>query len=101
MDDDGDSRGTRRHVDVPMPIFKAVTVFTTFFAIGLIIIGLLLVDRGTDRARAPADDIDIWITALGVACIVLAAIVYAFSTRFTPEQRANDKGESSQADNDG
>ena len=84
-----------------MPIFKAVTVFTTFFAVMAIIAGLLLIDRGTDRARAPPDEVNLWVTALGVALIVLAAAVYAFSTRFTPAERANDKGDSSQSNNDG
>lgn len=100
MGDDSDL-SDRRHIDVPMPIFKAVTVFTTLFAVVAIIVALLLIDHGTDRARAPPDEVNVWVTVLGVVLIVLAAAVYAFSTRFTPAERANDKGGSSQSDNDG
>ncbi len=99
-DASGDSG--RRHVAVPLSIFKIVTVFTTFIAVGAIILGFVLIDRGTDRAQAAPEDVDIFITGAGVVLILLAAIMYAFSTRFTPQERANDKGTSAESeDNDG
>lgn len=91
----------RRHVTVPMEIYKVVTVFTTVLAVGAIIAGLYLIDRGTDRARAPAEDIEVVVTLVGVGLIVLAAVTYAFSTRFTPAERANDKGDSAEGHDDG
>lgn len=98
---DDEEAAARRHVNVPLPIFKAVTVFSTLFAVIAIIVGLGLIDRGTDRARAPVEELNLWMTFLGVALIVFGAAIYAFSTRFTPTERANDKGESSQSEDDG
>lgn len=95
------SNGGRRHVAVPMPIFKAVTVFTTLFAVFGIIVGFALIDRGTNRARAAPEEINVALTLLGIGFIIAAALLYVFSTRFTPAERANDKGESSQRHNDG
>lgn len=97
----GDRDG-RRHVAVPMPVFKIVSVFTTAIAVGAIVLGFMLIDRGTDRASAAPEDVDLLVTGAGVLLIVLAAAMYAFSTRFTPPERANDKGTSTQpGDDDG
>lgn len=94
-----DERGSdgRRQVAVPMSIYKVVTVLTTFLAVVGIVVGFILIDRGTDRARAAPDDVDLLVTGFGVGLIVLAAAMYAFSTRFTPPERANDKGTSTEA----
>lgn len=84
-----------------MPIYKAVTVFSTLFAVLGVVFGLILIDRGTDRGMASADEINLWITAFGVGMIVAATIVYAFSTRFTPGERETDKGDSTELSDDG
>lgn len=94
--DTSDDAG-RRQVPVPMRLYKVVTVLTTLFSILGVVGGLLLIDRGTNRGRAAADEVDIIVTIVGVLLIALAAAAYAFSTRFTPPQRANDKGTSSEA----
>lgn len=99
MSDSSGNEG-RRHVAVPLPVFKIVTVFTTFIAIGAIILGFILIDRGTDRAGAAPEDVDLLVTGTGVALIILAAAIYAFSTRFTPPERASDKGSSTEAGDD-
>lgn len=100
MDEPSNDDG-RRHVPVPMSIFKMVTVLTTFLALAGIILGFLLIDRGTDRASAAPEDVNLLVTGTGVGLIVLAAVAYAFSTRFTPGERANDKGDSTKPDSNG
>lgn len=97
----GQGDGDRRHVAVPMPIFKVVTVVTTLLAVLGIIGGFWLIDRGTNRARAAPEEVDIVLTVLGLGLIGFAAIIYVFSTRFTPEERANDKGTSTEPADDG
>lgn len=93
--DEGDDQ--RRQVAVPMRLYKVVTVLTTMLAVVGIVLGLILLDQGTNRARAAPEDVDVLVTAAGVVMIVAAAAAYAFSTRFTPPERANDKGDSSEA----
>lgn len=91
----------RRQVPVPLAVYKLVTVVSTGLAVLSVVAGLYLVDRGTDRARAAAHEVEPVITALGVGLIVLAAVTYAFSTRFTPGERGNDKGASAEPPDDG
>ena len=87
----------RRQVPVPMAVYKTVTVFSTLAAVLGVVLGLVLIDRGTDRASAAAEEVNLVVTGLGVLLIVGAAAVYAFSTRFTPPERANDKGSTAEA----
>lgn len=98
---EGTRESGRRSVPVPLPIFKVVTVVTTLLAVLVIIAGFWLIDLGTDRARAAPEDVDVAVTLVGLVLIGLAAALYAFSTRFTPEERANDKGASTEPSDDG
>lgn len=94
------SSGGRRQVPVPIELYKVVTVLSTGGAVLFVVLGLYFVDRGTDRARAAPEEVDPIVTLLGVGLIAFAAVVYAFSSRFVPGERGNDKGGSDEpADN--
>jgi hypothetical protein len=84
--------GTRgRDVEVPFEVYKTVTVFSTLFAVGAVVVGFVLVDWGTDRATADLPDVHVAITLAGLASIALGAATYAFSTRFRAAGMGNAK----------
>jgi hypothetical protein len=80
-----------RDVEVPFEVYKAVTVFSTLFAIGAVVLGFVLLDWGTERATADLSDVNVAITVAGLACIALGAGTYAFSTRFRARGMGNAK----------
>ncbi len=94
---DGDGDGTSgsgprgRDVEVPFEVYKAVTVFSTLFAVGAVVLGFVLLDWGTNRATADLSDVDVAITLAGLGCIALGAGTYAFSTRFRARGMGNAK----------
>jgi hypothetical protein len=79
-----------RDVEVPLEIYKIVTVFSTLFAVGMVVLGFVLLDWGTQRATADLSDVNVLITVSGLLTIALGAGTYAFSTRF----RATEMGRS-------
>jgi len=81
----------RRDVEVPFEVYKAVTVFSTLFAVGAVVFGFVLLDWGTERATADLSDVNVAITLAGLACIALGAGTYAFSTRFRARGMGNAK----------
>lgn len=85
------SEGDTRSVVVPMRVYKAVTVFSTMFAIFGVVGGFVVLDVATNRARAQLSEIDPVLALVGVGLIVASALVYAFSTRFQAEGMGNDK----------
>jgi hypothetical protein len=93
--DDGDGAsgsGPRgRDVEVPFEVYKVVTVFSTLFAIGTVVVGFVLLDWGTNRATADLSDVNVGITLAGLGCIALGAGTYAFSTRFRARGMGNAK----------
>jgi hypothetical protein len=88
--DDGDgttgpdgSAGPRgRDVEVPLRVYKTVTVFSTLFAVGAVVLGFVLLDGATQRATAAPEDVNVLVALLGLGSIAAGAAVYAFSTRF-------------------
>ncbi|MDS0221388.1 hypothetical protein NDI54_08500 [Haloarcula sp. S1AR25-5A] len=86
-----DEGSERRDVVVPLRVYKAVTVFSTLFAIGSVVAGFILVDVATQRAAAPASEIDVPVGIAGIACILAGTVVYAFSTRFRTEEMGKSK----------
>lgn len=84
-------RGDRPEVVVPMDLYKTVTVFSTLFAIALVVGGMIALDAATGRATADAENVDLPIAFLGVAAIVLGAATYAFAARFRAEGMGNPK----------
>ena len=71
-----------RDIVVPLRLYKTVTVFSTLIAIVSILGGFVLLDRGTQRATASPEDVNLLLVAVGLALIVGGSAVYAFSTRF-------------------
>ena len=85
-EDARESAGTGgRDVEVPMRVYKTVTVFSTLFAVAFVLGGFLLLDRATDRATASLSEVDPVLAVLGLLGIVAGAAVYAFGTRFRAE----------------
>jgi hypothetical protein len=93
---DGESEATGdgpggRDVAVPLEIYKVVTVFSTLFAIGMVVLGFVLLDWGTQRATADLSDVNVFITVAGLAAIAVGAATYAFSTRFRAAEMGTSK----------
>lgn len=80
---DGDrSVRNRRDVVVPLRVYKAVTVFSTLFAIVTIVAGFVVLDVATNRGSADLSAVDPLFALVGLGIIATGAVVYAFSTRF-------------------
>jgi hypothetical protein len=80
-----------RDVEVPLEVYKAVTVFSTLFAVGMVVLGFVLLDWGTQRATADLSDVNVVITVAGLLCIAVGAATYAFSTRFRAAEMGRSK----------
>lgn len=80
-----------RDVEVPMRVYKSITVFTTMFAILTVVIGFVLLDSATNRATASLSDIQPLAALAGIGLIVVGAAAYAFSTRFRAEGMGKSK----------
>ncbi len=79
-------RAPEGDVVVPMRMYKAVMVFSTIIAVGLVVAGFIILDAATRRAQAPLGEVDPVLAVLGMAVIGLGAGVYAFATRFRAEE---------------
>ena len=97
---DGDA-GSQREVVVPLRLYKTVTVFSTLFAVFSVVGGFILVDVATDRASAPASEIDVPVAIGGIALILAGAVVYAFSTRFRTEEMGKSKDDADEPSGNG
>jgi hypothetical protein len=97
--DDGNGGG--RDVVVPLRVYKAVTVFSTLFAVVLVLGGFVLLDAATDRATAPIDEIDPLVLIVGLAGIAGGAAVYAFGTRFRADGMGTPKDDADEPETDG
>jgi len=89
----GASDAGRRDVIVPLRVYKAVTVFSTLFAILAIVVGFVVLDTATNRGMAAVSAIDPLLALLGLGSILFGAVVYAYSTRFRTEGMAGEGGE--------
>ncbi len=99
-DGDTDSK-SGRDVEVPMRVYKAVTVFTTLFAVVTVVVGFALLDLATDRARAPISEIEPVLALVGIVLIVGGAAAYAFSTRFRAEGMGKPKDDTDEGSDNG
>ena len=91
----------RRDVVVPVRVYKTVTVFSTLFAILAVVGGFILVDVATDRASAPASEIDVPVAIGGIGLILAGTVVYAFSTRFRTEEMGKSKDDADEPSGNG
>ena len=90
-----------REVVVPLRVYKAVTVFSTLFAVATVVGGFIALDTATDRARAPLAEVDLPLAFAGVLLIAAGAVVYAYSTRFQAEGMGKPKDDSDEPSNNG
>lgn len=90
-----------RDVEVPLDVYKAVTVFSTLFAVAFVVGGFVVLDEATQRATAPVDEVRVWLALLGLACIGVGATVYAFSTRFRARGMGKPKDDADQRSDNG
>ena len=88
---DGETGG--RDVAVPMHVYKAVTVFSTLFAIVAVVVGFVLLDEATQRATAAPEEVNVALAVGGLLTIAAGAGTYAFSTRFRAAEMGNPKDE--------
>lgn len=98
---DSDGQGGGRDVEVPLDVYKAVTVFSTLFAIVAVVGGFVLLDRATRRATAAPEDVDVLLVVIGLGVIALGAVTYAFSTRFRAPGMGKSKDEAAEDSDDG
>jgi cytochrome c biogenesis factor len=93
-------RDGRREVIVPERLYKAITVFSTLFAVAAVVLGFILIDEATARATRPLAEVNVPLASLGLALIVGAAVQYAFAQRFQAAGMTTDKtGEDTDTDN--
>ncbi|MFC7177284.1 DUF7315 family membrane protein [Halosegnis marinus] len=74
-----------------MDVYKAVTVFSTLFAVLCVVVGFVVLDAATQRATAAPEDVNVVLAVVGLGAIALGAGVYAFSTRFRAREMGNSK----------
>jgi hypothetical protein len=99
-----------RDVDVPLRVYKTVTVFSTLIAVVCVVLGFVLLDaatlqmsalrRGVAAAlgalglRPPGDVVAGALAAIGLLSIAFGAGVYVFGTRFRPPGMGNSQEDS-------
>ncbi|MFC7080745.1 DUF7315 family membrane protein [Halorussus caseinilyticus] len=98
-DTEGESRA--REVEVPLRLYKVVTVFSTMFAVAFVVGGFIVLDTATQRAQLSVSEMDLPLAILGVAMIGAGALVYAFATRFRAEGMGKPKDEPDEPSNNG
>jgi uncharacterized membrane protein len=94
-----DERG--REVVVPERLYKAVTVFSTLFAVVSVVLGFVSLDTATDAGRAAPSEVSVPLAVLGVALIAVGGFVYAFSSRFRARGMAKDKDSGDESTDNG
>jgi hypothetical protein len=114
---DGEADAGGRDVEVPMALYKRVTVYGTLVAIVAVLVGFLFLDAATLRASflrrfvvgvlswlgvVPGDDLLAALFALtGVALIAFGSGVYVLSTRFTTEGMGKSKEDTDEHSDNG
>jgi len=98
---DESEQGGAREVDVPMRLYKTVTVFSTLFAMASVITGFVLLDSATNRATAELSEVNVALALAGLAAIAFGAGVYAFATRFQTAEMGNPKDDADEVSDNG
>lgn len=84
----------RRDVEVPLSLYKVVTVSSTLIAVVTVVGGFVLLDAATDRGQAAVSEIDPLVAVAGLALILIGAATYAYATRFRAEGMGTGTGRS-------
>jgi hypothetical protein len=100
-EDSDDSSAGAREVEVPLRLYKVVTVFSTMFAVAFVVGGFVLLDTATKRAQLSLSEMNLPLAILGVAMIAAGAVVYAFATRFRAEGMGKPKERSDEQPDNG
>ncbi|WP_227738859.1 DUF7315 family membrane protein [Halorientalis pallida] len=100
-DDTATDGSTDRDIEVPMRVYKAITVFTTMFAIVTVVAGFVLIDSATNRATASLSEIQPVAALFGIGLILAGAAAYAFSTRFRAEGMGKSKDDTDESTDNG
>ena len=100
-DTDDEGEAPAREVEVPLRLYKVVTVFSTLFAVTFVVGGFVVLDTATQRASLSLSEADLPLAVLGVGMIAAGALVYAFSTRFRAEGMGKPKDGSDEPSNNG
>lgn len=100
-DTDAEVETRAREVEVPLHLYKVVTVFSTMFAVAFVVGGFILLDNATGRAQLSFAEMNLPLAILGVAMIASGAVVYAFATRFRAEGMGKPKDDSDEPSNNG
>jgi hypothetical protein len=91
---------SNRDVVIPLPLYKVVTVFSTLISGAAVVFGFVVLDEATQRASAPADEIDPLLALLGLLLIAGGGALYAFSGRFrAPGMGTTKNDETERSDN--
>ncbi|MFC6732221.1 MULTISPECIES: hypothetical protein [unclassified Haladaptatus] len=89
-----------RDIEVPIRLYKTVTVFSTLFAVLAVVGGFLVLDVATQQSSLSAEEVNVPIALAGIGLIALGAVVYAFSTRFRAQGMGKSKDDADEpADN--
>ena len=100
-DTDAEAETRAREVEVPLRLYKVVTVFSTMFAVAFVVGGFIILDTATQRASLSLDEMNLPLAILGVAMITAGAVVYAFATRFRAEGMGKPKDDSDEPSKNG
>ncbi|WP_435345565.1 DUF7315 family membrane protein [Haloarchaeobius sp. HRN-SO-5] len=90
-----------REVEVPLRLYKTITVFTTMLAMTAVIAGFVVLDSATNRATADLDEVNLLLALFGLGLIVVGAATYAFSTRFRTAEMGKSKDDSGEDSDNG
>ncbi|WP_332898581.1 MULTISPECIES: DUF7315 family membrane protein [unclassified Haladaptatus] len=90
-----------RDVEVPIRLYKTITVFSTLFAVVAVVGGFLVIDAATQQSSLAADEVNLPIALVGIGLIALGAIVYAFSTRFRAQGMGKSKDDADEPQDNG
>jgi hypothetical protein len=106
-----------RDVEVPMRVYKTVTVFSTLIAVVAVVVGFTFLDAATLQVSVvrslatgllslsglspPADVLDATLALVGLACIGFGAWVYVLGTRFRARGMGNSQEDSDEHPDNG
>ena len=106
-----------RDIDVPIRLYKTVTVFSTLIAVVFVILGFSLLDAATLQVsvlrslfvaalgalgvRPPGDVLTGVLAAFGLLSIGFGAGVYVLGTRFRPRGMGNSQEDSDEGSDNG